>query len=235
MLQEIKISVILLKNSMPAKIQGSHKNTLYFPFPYNHVPFLYPLFFSAPASGIPLSYTIDAFKGFTLPFCLLVSYYFKQFNNSTMMVYTAIHGLYGLLWLAKSFMYPDLKWTAPSPLYFHFITAAVLGGYWLGPYSIASSSYEAPAWRLGLAVFMFGLGVFFHFVSDLHKFVSLKLAPGKLITSMLWGISRNPNYFGELLIYTSFLVISLDYRPILAFTVSFVFYWIPNMYNYLLI
>lgn len=67
-------------------------------------------------------------------------------------------------------------------------------------------------------------------LSDLQKHVCLELKPGHLVTTLLWAKIRNPNYFGELLIYTSFLGISLDIRPITAFLVSFIFYWIPNMW-----
>jgi len=195
------------------------------------LPFLQPYFLpDTPKSGLRLHITIDACKGLTLVFCLVFLIYTGQWNNPTAVVYTTIHGLYGILWILKSNLYGDHKWEQPAPLFFHFlITAPILLGYWLGPYYIMSTNYNAPAWRLGLSIFLWGFGVFLHFASDLQKHISLTLKPGHLVTTHLWKYIRNPNYFGELMIYVSFLLISLHWVPIICFLSSFAFYWIPNM------
>ena len=76
-------------------------------------------------------------------------------------------GLYGILWVVKSFLFGDRRWEKRVPLWHLVIIALALASYWIAPFSICSRGYEAPPWVLGLAVFSFGLGVFFHFVSDL--------------------------------------------------------------------
>ena len=59
--------------------------------------------------------------------------------------------------------------------------------------------------------------------------MSLKFQPGKLITVGLWSRMRNPNYFGELLIYMSFVILSGDLITAIILG-SFVFVvWLPNM------
>jgi steroid 5-alpha reductase family enzyme len=78
------------------------------------------------------------------------------------------------------------------------------------------------------SVVLFTVGCFIHFVSDAHKSAILSVRKG-LITDGLWSLSRNINYFGELLIYLSFTVLSLHWLPItylLTFVVSF---WLPRM------
>jgi steroid 5-alpha reductase family enzyme len=59
--------------------------------------------------------------------------------------------------------------------------------------------------------------------------MSLKLNPGKLITTGLWKHLRNPNYFGELLIYSSFLILSTDLYAFLVLGTFVVGVWLPNM------
>jgi steroid 5-alpha reductase family enzyme len=59
--------------------------------------------------------------------------------------------------------------------------------------------------------------------------VSLKLNPGKLITTGLWKYLRNPNYFGELLIYASFLILAADLYATIVLGSFILFVWVPNM------
>ena len=62
-----------------------------------------------------------------------------------------------------------------------------------------------------------------------QKHMHLELKPGKLLNTLLWAHNRNPNYLGELLIYSSFVILSADVWALL-FLVFFVCYlWIPNM------
>jgi protein-S-isoprenylcysteine O-methyltransferase Ste14 len=63
----------------------------------------------------------------------------------------------------------------------------------------------------------------------MQKHVSLRLRPGVLITEGLWGISRNPNYLGELCIYLSFALLALHWAPVLFLGLVIAGVWIPNM------
>jgi protein-S-isoprenylcysteine O-methyltransferase Ste14 len=71
--------------------------------------------------------------------------------------------------------------------------------------------------------------VFLHFVSDMQKHLSLELRPGTLITEGLWGIVRNPNYLGELLIYLGFGLLALHWAPLLVIVLFVAAVWVPNM------
>jgi steroid 5-alpha reductase family enzyme len=63
----------------------------------------------------------------------------------------------------------------------------------------------------------------------MQKSVSLQLKPGHLITTGLWKRTRNPNYFGEFLIYSSWNLISAA-----IFGSVIICEWIPNMLRYLI-
>ena len=88
---------------------------------------------------------------------------------------------------------------------------------------------RAPAWLLGLSVFVYAVGVFLHFAADMQKHTALALRPGQLITTGLFARTRNPNYLGELLIYLSFAVLALHWAPLLIVVSFLVVVWIPNM------
>jgi protein-S-isoprenylcysteine O-methyltransferase Ste14 len=67
------------------------------------------------------------------------------------------------------------------------------------------------------AVALFGIGAFFHFVSDAQKYFVLRHErPRRLITDGMFALTRNPNYFGEILIYSSFNLLAQHWLPWVA-------------------
>ena len=165
---------------------------------------------------------IDFFKGLTLPFVIFWIYYYKQQDNMTAWTYAAIHGSYGILWCLKS------REREVTPLRFILLTSG-LGGYWVAPITITYLNTQHSPIYLCVSIMCYAIGVFMHFTSDMQKTISLQLKPGHLITSGLWKYSRNPNYFGELLIYTSFCILAAHWLPIVLFSSVIVMEWIPNM------
>ena len=65
--------------------------------------------------------------------------------------------------------------------------------------------------------------------SDMQKHVSLQLKPGHLITTGLFKYSRSPNYFGELLIYTAFVLLSQSIISVIVMTIWIGGIWLSNM------
>jgi protein-S-isoprenylcysteine O-methyltransferase Ste14 len=72
------------------------------------------------------------------------------------------------------------------------------------------------------------IGVFLHFGSDAQKYYTLKYHKG-LITEGFFARSRNPNYLGETLIYTSFAMLALHWLPFVIFGAFIVGIFVPNM------
>ena len=78
--------------------------------------------------------------------------------------------------------------------------------YWIGSIIIVSGNHILefdpnfihPNAYIALCISMYIFGVFLHFVSDMQKYIYLKLNPGNLITTEMFSKIRNVNYFGEL-------------------------------------
>jgi protein-S-isoprenylcysteine O-methyltransferase Ste14 len=94
---------------------------------------------------------------------------------------------------------------------------------------LAANNIQVPPWYLGLCVTLYGFGVFFHFASDMQKHTWLHLRPGQLIKTGLWARCRNPNYFGELLIYLGFGLLAMHWLPIMIIILYLAMIWLPNM------
>ena len=82
-----------------------------------------------------------------------------------------------------------------------------------GGWLVFARAVAAPGRLLGLGTFLFSVGVFFHFGADMQKFTALATRPGELITTGFFRLSRNPNYFGELLIYLGFGLLAMHWIP----------------------
>ncbi len=171
---------------------------------------------------------IDSHKGVTPIVVLAMMYWYNQWENVTAWAYLATHGTYGVLWVLKSQTFGDKQWEQPCSVGYAAVIWGSLSLYWIAPWLITSQSIQAPGWVLGLCCTTFGLGVFFHFVSDMQKHVTLSLKKG-LLTDGLWSRSRNPNYFGELLIYAGFSGLAMHWAPFLALGLFVCAVWIPNM------
>jgi protein-S-isoprenylcysteine O-methyltransferase Ste14 len=206
------------------------------PPPWNFIdpiiPGLFDLIHCAPVKypcGFPHKIAIDLMKAMTAVVCISLSFYFKNTSN-TMMTYSAIHGTYGVLWLLKSRIFPDLKWEKRVPYSQLFVVILGMGGYWITPYRIAKYNVEHSNIYLGSIITLNILGVFLHFTSDMQKAIALSLNPGHLITDRLFSLVRHPNYLGEGLIYASFVLLADTWWMTSYFLLFVMLYWVPNMW-----
>lgn len=171
---------------------------------------------------------IDAHKGVTFVAVLLLMGIYDQWQNPTAWVYLALHGSYGLLWVLKSRFFPDRQWEQGTEVGYALVILGGLTLYWFAPWLLTWRGVQAPGWYLGLCASLYATGLFFHFAADMQKHTALKLQPG-LITDGLFSLSRNPNYFGELLIYLGFGLLAMHWAPILVIALFLAVIWIPNM------
>jgi len=181
-------------------------------------------------ADMKMKFFIDTHKGITVLVMLALMVMFGRWQDPTAWVYLSLHGTYGLLWVTKSRLFPDRDWEARVSWLFGIVV--IWGGlttYWVGGWMVFARAVDAPAWLLGLGTFLFSVGVFFHFGSDMQKHATLATRSGELITTGFFRLSRNPNYFGELLIYLGFGLLAMHWLPIAILAVWVGGGWIPRM------
>ena len=170
-------------------------------------------------------------KGATAPMVFILIWHFHQWENATSWIYLALHGSYGIMWVLKSAIFPDKTWEVKCSIWYGLYIWGGLTLYWISPLIVMlTPTYNSPMY-LGLMVAIFSMGVFFHYASDMQKHAHLKLKPGELITDGLMSRCRNTNYFGELLIYLSFALLSRHWIPIMVLVSFMMIIWLPNIYR----
>lgn len=174
---------------------------------------------------------VDSHKALTGAYVLALIAAYHAWDNVVAWIYLALHGTYGVLWLAKSHFFGDKNWERPVRFFgMGLVSWLSLSLYWITPWLIVSGHANPIApWMIAVCIAMYSFGVFLVFASDMQKHMSLAYRRGTLLTEGLWSLSRNPNYFGELLIYLGFSLLAMHFIPIVALA-AFVFsYWVPNM------
>lgn len=174
-------------------------------------------------------HVIDAFKLLTGPFVLACMAAFGRWDSMAAWLYLALHGTYGVLWVLKSRIFGDRQWERPLTVVRGLQLSVGLAGYWVAPFLITQRGVAVRPQLAAACVALFGFGVFLHFAADMQKHVSLALRPGALFTDGLWSRMRNPNYFGELLIYLSFAALAQHWAPFVILGLIFAVEWAPNM------
>jgi len=173
---------------------------------------------------------IDLYKILCLPYCLCLLFIYEQRDNVTMWIYTALHGSYGLTWCIKSLVFPDKNFEFPMSTGMILFSIVSLSIYWITPYLIASRGIDTSAVNLCIGVFFHTIGVFFVYVSDMQKTIMLERKP-ELITDRMFALCRNPNYFGEFMIYLAFTVLTGCAWPALLITVWQFFLFMSSISN----
>merc|ERR1719330_1421389 len=83
---------------------------------------------------------------------------------------------------------------------------------------------------VGLGLMFYLIGFFYHFCSDIQKYFVLKhQQPRSLIADGVFAHTRNPNYFGEVMIYIGYGLWSCSYIVIPIFVSAWLIIFWPNM------
>ena len=176
-------------------------------------------------------YYIDSHKGATFIYILSLMYIYQNTFNINLYIYLALHGSYGILWILKSKLFPDKQWESKCSIWYGLLIWFGLSLYWIAPYLIITQNIQPPNWYIAMCISMYIFGVFFHFTSDMQKFIQLKYHPNNLITDVMFSRIRNINYLGELLIYLGFSLLAMHWLPIIALISFIIIIWIPNMFK----
>ena len=157
---------------------------------------------------------INLHKVLIIPIVLGLMWYFDNWSVEAF-VYLAMHGTYSVLWLIKHKLFGDKRFEEKQPLWIGFFFIFLpMAGYYVAPYLLISRHIVLPPYMFGLILFLYIMGIFLHYVSDAQKYYILQLRKG-LITNGLFSRTRNPNYLGEILIYTAYAIMSMHWLPYL--------------------
>ena len=151
---------------------------------------------------------INIQKGGTFFAMLYLMYHFKNFSTGPFM-YLALHGMYGIIWIMKDYTFGDPSFQVKTSLGTALSTVLILLAYWYNGYALMSGvGIQSPTpERMCTALLCFIIGAIFMMGSDLQKNITLKYKKG-LIDDGFFKYTRNPNYFGEILIYGSFSILT---------------------------
>ena len=176
-----------------------------------------------------LNQIINFHKGLTPLVVVALMCIYKNFTLPPY-IYLALHGTYGILWLLKEKIFPDPYFKEEINIPTSIAGFIFLGSYWISPYILISSQKTIPIPIIASCISINIIGVFLHFASDAQKFFTLKLRKG-LIEDGFFKKVRNTNYLGEILIYISFALLSLDIIPFLVLAIFFFIVFLPRMYK----
>jgi protein-S-isoprenylcysteine O-methyltransferase Ste14 len=182
-----------------------------------------------PRPNMKMKDYINIFKGPTGLFVLLMIAYFNAWQNLSAWVYLGLHGSYGILWILKSHFFPDKNWERSISWPLGIGIWLALACYLASPWLLISRNVQLPGWYLAICSILFVLGIFFHLTSDMQKYTALRIKPNHLIQDGLFKRVRNPNYFGELLVYGSLAMLSFHWIPFIVLGLYIILYWVPNM------
>jgi len=166
------------------------------------------LLFSAPGKPLlPMYWLINFFKITTVFIIYAMMDYYDSFTNGAWL-YMALQGIYGFTWVIKDFGFRDPV-TSNKVSFLGFLALLFLVAFptlviaWLA----ISRHVEPSGLEIFIAVALMMLGICIMIGADCQRHFTLKYRKG-LITDGLYRYSRNPNYFGEILIYASFVSIA---------------------------
>ncbi|CDW72627.1 steroid 5-alpha reductase c-terminal domain-containing protein [Stylonychia lemnae] len=146
-------------------------------------------------------------------------YYYGNFSDQ-MIVYSIMHGSYGLLWIIKHFTFPDKSFEDPISIFGAIMIWVLVLGPYLVPGWIIASGYSQEItdkkWIYSnLVVYIFSVSVMLcsdaqksHILTIYRQFnLSTKEKP-LLINNGFFKYTRNPNYLGEMSLYFTFAALS---------------------------
>ncbi|MBR9866398.1 MAG: DUF1295 domain-containing protein [Oceanospirillales bacterium] len=177
-----------------------------------------------------VSWSVNLHKIITLFLILFMMYYYDNFTVGAW-IYIAIHGIYGYCWLIKDLGFRDHRLESKTSIGGAVMLYLVLiAWYWVIPYLFISQKVIPSNFDLFFAVCLHTLGIVTTIAADGQRHFSLKYRKG-LITGGMFRYTRNPNYLGEIMIYSSFAYLANHWIGWVIVTYAAITTFFPNMYN----
>jgi len=146
-------------------------------------------------------------------------------------VYLALHGIYGYCWLIKDFGFRDHQLEADISTFGTIgLYVGLIGLYWIIPWLFISRHVEPSNFDLFFAICLHTIGVVTMVASDCQRHFTLKYRKG-LITGGMFRYTRNPNYFGEVLLYVAYAYLAAHWVTWLLIAYMIFFAFLPRLYR----
>lgn len=169
-----------------------------------------------------------------IPITLILKNYFQNDSFQSWWT-TSIYFSYLFVWPMKGHFFPDESWeqklTYLSAIIFACFNLAELsaGFYFVSGYKPHSYPLSDVVW-LSLCTVIYVFGVLIFTLSDAQKYFILKNQQKReLFTDGFFKYIRHPNYLGQGLVYTSFMLMAYDWVPVIIYIPIFVFLFFTNM------
>lgn len=146
-----------------------------------------------------------------MPLCFLLMHCYDNWSFGAYLI-ASMHGSYGFLWNLKHIVIPDVFWSKKATIVSAISDALVLCLYFSSLFIVISQKVVVSPFVAFIAVQMYVYGIVLMMASDTQKYFVLKERKG-LISDGWFATCRNMNYFGEVLLYSSFAVVSQSWIP----------------------
>jgi len=173
---------------------------------------------------LKISWVINLHKIITLFIIAGMMVYLDNFNTAAW-VYLGLHGIYGYCWLVKDFGFrdrgfdPRVTWGGALMAYL-----LLIGWYWLFPWFFLTRDQQPSNTLLFTAIAIHSWGITWMIAADCQKFFQLKYRSG-LMTDGMFRYTRNPNFFGEILIYLAYALLAGHWLTWLVFGYAVLYFY----------
>ena len=173
---------------------------------------------------LKMAWVIDFHKVVTLFIIAGMMLYLENFTTAAW-VYLGLHGIYGYCWLVKDFGFRDSSFNARVTWGGAFMTYLLLvGWYWLFPWFFLTRSTAPSNALLFTAIALHTWGITWMIAADCQKHFTLKYHRG-LMTEGMFRYTRNPNFFGEILIYFSYALLADHWLTWIVFGYAVLYFY----------
>ena len=173
---------------------------------------------------LKIAWVINSHKIITLFIIAGMMAYLGNFSTVAW-VYLGLHGVYGYCWLVKDFGFRDrgfdarITWGGALMAYL-----LLIGWYWLFPWFFLTRSQPPSNGLLFTAIAIHTWGITWMIAADCQKFFQLKYRRG-LMTDGMFRYTRNPNFFGEILIYLAYALLAGHWLTWIVFAYAVLYFY----------